>query len=179
MKRLSLVILLALSLSACASSAKGASPTSTAPAASTTSTQPGPTPFQVLSAETDALNRGDVAGSVAYFAPDAVLITPLGGCNPCTGREAIREHWSSAAAGQTMIELSDPQTVGDIVTVQSTTRSPQLPTGITRVLGTAVVSVRDGKITRLDQRYDEHDAQTAALLAFAAGARPPTTTPTP
>ena len=167
---------LAIVLSACGSSSgpKHAAPTATtsvARALSTTTQPSGPTPFAVLQAEVNALNRGDVAGSIAYFAPNALLITPLGGCNPCVGRDVIREHWSSAAANQTKLTVTDPHTVGDIVTAHSTMRSPAFPSGVTRAIGTATVSVRNGQITRLDQRYDTNDPQTATLLAIAAGAR--------
>ena len=173
MRRFLFALPLAIELSACASSSKAAESTtpSTTAVAATTTHPAGPTPFGVVNAENDALNRGDVAGSIAYFAPNAVLVTPLGGCNPCTGRAVIREHWSGAAANQTKITLTDPRTVGDIVTVKSTMRSPQFPTGITRLLGSAIVSVRNGKITRLDARYDESDPQTGAMLAIVAGAR--------
>jgi hypothetical protein len=165
---------LALTLGACGSSGEPTArsePSSTAAPVTTTTKPAGPTPFEVLDAENEAFNRGDVAGSIAYFAPNAVLITPLGGCNPCTGREIIREHWSGATANQTNITLSDPHTVGSIVTAKATVRSPQFPTGITRALGSAVVEVRNGKITRIDQRYDRTDPQTGALLAIVEGAR--------
>src|SRR5690349_9108961 len=103
MRRFSLPILLVLATASCGSSTGGsaaAPPSSTAVVARTTNVPSGPTPFEVLQAENDALNRGDVAGSVAHFALNAVLITELGGCNPCVGREVIREHWSGAAANQ-------------------------------------------------------------------------------
>jgi hypothetical protein len=164
------VILLVLALSACGSSAapkRAAPPVSTSTTAE--STEPGP--FAVLQAEVDAFNRGDVEASIKYFAPNAVLITALGGCNPCAGRDLIREHWSSAIAGQSKLTVSDPKIVGDIATVNSTISSPQFPTGITRAIGTTIVSTRDGQITRLDQRYDTSDPQTKALLAIAHTAR--------
>jgi hypothetical protein len=182
-KRLSFAILLTVAVSACGSSGGGkpaAGPKAPTTVATTTTTAPsGPTPFAVLKAESDALNRGDVAGSVAYFAPNAVLITELGGCNPCVGRETIREHWSGAAASQSHLTVSDPRTVGNIVTVRSAISSPQFPTGIHRAVGTAVAEVTDGKITRLEQRYDHRDPQTAALLAIVTGARSQATTSTP
>jgi hypothetical protein len=173
MRRSLFALPLAIALSACASSSKPATiraPVTTA-VAPTTTRPAGPTPFQVLKAEVDALNRGDVAGSIAYFAPNAELITPLGGCNPCVGTALIREHWSGAAANQTKLTADHPRTVGDIVTVRSSISSPQFPTGITRAIGTATVEVRNGKITRLDVQYDRSDPQTAALLAIVAGTR--------
>ncbi len=179
MRRSLFIVPLALALAACGSSSKpqqGAAPTptNTNPAESSTSRPAGPTPFEVLNNENNALNQGNVAASIAYFAPNAVLITPLGGCNPCLGQAAIREHWSGAAANQVKVTLSEPKTVGDIVTVNTTTRSAQFPNGINRVIGTAIVAVRAGKITRLDQRYDTSDAQTQQLLALAGV--PPTST---
>jgi hypothetical protein len=180
-RRLPFAVVLAIMLASCGSSGgtkPAAAPLPTTTVAGPTTPGAGPTPFDVLQAENDHLNQGDVAGSIAYFAPEAILITPLGGCSPCVGRELIREHWSGAAANQTEVALSDPRTVGDIVTVHTTIRSPQFPTGITRAIGSAIVSVRDGKITRLSQQYDTHDRQTATLLAIIAGARGRTTTPT-
>jgi len=163
---------LTFALAACASSNNAQqppanTPTTTTAARSTTTHLAGLTPFAILNHENDALNRGDVATSIGYFAPNAVLITPLGGCNPCIGRDVIREHWSGAAANQVKVTLSDPTTIGDIVTVKTTMRSPQFPTDITRALGSAIASVHAGKITRLDQRYDNNDPQTRTLLTLA------------
>jgi hypothetical protein len=180
MRRFPLVIspaiVLALVVASCGSN-DSAKPlgqaTTTSRVASTTATTPPqpPTPFEVLDAQVDALNQGDVAGSVAYFAPYATLITALGRCVPCIGRSVIREHWSGAAANQTKVQLSDPKTVGDTVTARTTMTSPQFPAGIARAIGRVVATVHNGKITRLDQRWDAADPQTAALLAIVGGTR--------
>jgi hypothetical protein len=84
----------------------------------------------------------------------------------------IRDKFSRAAAAQTRLTISDPRTTGEIVTVHSELRAPNLPPGVERAIGSATASVRDGKITRLDQQYDAADPQTAKVLAVIAGTAP-------
>jgi hypothetical protein len=120
--------------------------------------------YQLVQREIDLFNKGDVAGSVALFAPDAVLVTQLGRCTPCLGREAIRANWSRAIASGTQLEVGGPRVEGDTVIVASTLRGPNLPEGVDRAIGTALFTIHNGLIARLEQAYDLTDAQTATLF---------------
>ena len=171
-------IALALTVAAC-SSAKpvghAATSTTTAPSA----TRPvSPTPLDLVQAEVQAFNRGDVSTAVALFTPNAVLVTTLGECNPCIGRDPIRDHWSRATAAQTTIGIDAPRVTDDIVTASSSLRAPSLPDGVQRAIGTLTVTVSNNKITRWEQTYDMKDPQTAKLFA-AIGIAPTSPTSTP
>ena len=124
--------------------------------------------FEILQTEIEAFNRGDVEGSVSWFTPDAVLVTALGGCTPCIGQLAIRDHWSRAVSAQTKIGVATARTEGDVVRASSWLRAPSLPDGVERAVGTVIVTVRDGRIARWDQEYDLNDPQTARLFAAVA-----------
>jgi ketosteroid isomerase-like protein len=137
-----------------------------------------PTPLDLVRAEIQAFNRGDVASAVALFTPDAVLVTSLGGCNPCIGRDAIRDHWSRAVASQTTIGIDAPHESGGLVTASSSLRSPSLPDGVQRAIGTLTVTISHDKIKRWEQTYDLKYPQTAKLFA-AVGIAPSSATSTP
>jgi ketosteroid isomerase-like protein len=158
-------IALALAAAAC-SSAKplghAATSTTSAPSAPRSIS---PTPLDVVQAEVQAFNRGEVSTAVALFTPNAVLVTSLGGCDPCIGRDAIRDHWSRAAASQTTIGIEAPHQSGDIVTASSSLRAPSLPAGVQRAIGTLIATVSNHKISRWEQTYDLKDPQTAKLFA--------------
>lgn len=124
-----------------------------------------PTPVQVVRASFDALNRGDAAAAAAAFAPNGQLITPLGGCNPCTGRAVIQQHLSRAVASGTTITLvGRPQVKGVVVTFRGEVRATSFPPGIQRVIGVFRSTTRKGFILRQTNDYDRSDPQTAALL---------------
>jgi len=123
-------------------------------------------PVQSVRASFDALNRGDAAAAAAAFAPNGELITPLGGCSPCTGRAVIQEHLSRAVSSGTTITLvGRPQIKGSVVTFRGEVRAPSFPPGIQRVLGVFRSTTRKGFIVRQTNDYDRNDPQTAALLA--------------
>jgi ketosteroid isomerase-like protein len=124
------------------------------------------TPAQVVRASFDALNRGDAAAAAAAFAPNGELITPLGGCNPCTGRAVIQQHLSRAVANGTTVTLvGRPQVKGAVVTFRGEVRASSFPSGIQRVIGVFRSTTRKGLILRQTNDYDRSDPQTAALLA--------------
>lgn len=129
--------------------------------------------FKLVQREIDLFNNGDIDGSVALFASDAVLVTRLGRCTPCVGRETIRGSWSRAIASATQLGVEAPKLDGETVTVASTLRAPGLPEGVDRAVGTAVFTIRDGQIIRLEQTYDLTDPQTATL--FEVSGLTPTT----
>lgn len=134
------------------------------------------TPAQVVTASFDALNRGDAAAAAAAFAPNGKLITPLGGCTPCTGRTVIEQHLAAAIANGTTITLvGQPRVRGAIVVVRGEVRSRNFPAGIERVIGVFRSVVRKGLIVRQTNVYDRKDPQTAALLALIKQATTSTT----
>ena len=175
-----LPIALTLTVSACA----GSSANPTKPAAPSTATGPSitrsvsPTPLDLVRAEIQAFNRGDISSAVALFTPDAVLVTALGGCNPCIGRGPIRDHWSRAVASQTTIDIDAPHEAGDLVTASAVLRSPTLPDGVQRAIGTLSATVSKEEISRWEQTYDLTDPQTAKLFA-AIGITPTSATSIP
>ena len=183
MKHASLVALpIALALTATACSGSSSNPgvraaASTASAPSSTRAV-GPTALDLVQAEVQAFNRGDVSSAVALFTPDAVLVTALGGCDPCIGSATIRDHWSRAVASQTTISIEAPHQSGDIVTASSSLRAPSLPDGVQRAIGTLTATVSNDKITRWEQTYDLKDSQTAKLFA-AVGLASSSSTATP
>ena len=166
MRRISLTLLvsaLAIALAACARS-----DSKPVVASAATTRLAGPTPLEILQTEIEAFNRSDVEGSVSWFTLDAVLVTALGGCAPCIGQGAIRDHWSRAVSAQTKIGVDTARTEGDVVRASSWLRAPSLPDGVERAVGTVTVTVRDGRIARWDQEYDLNDPQTARLFAAVA-----------
>ena len=138
--------------------------TNTAPAGAAI-LQKAPTPTQVVKASFDAFNRGDGVASAAYFASNGQLITPLGGCNPCTGRAVIQEHLSAAIANGTKITLMGrPHVKGTTVVVRGKVTASGFPPGIERVIGVFRSTIRKGLIVRQTNDYNRSDPQTAALL---------------
>ena len=153
----------------------GGNPKSAAPRTTTTTTQPTTTTVNladVVQAYVDDFNRGDVDATVAHFSADAEFITPLGGCSPCVGRDAIRQKLAGAIAAKSQIAITNPTTSGDTVTA-GVLSSPQFPAGIQRAIGPFTATVRGGLIVRATAEYDASDPQTAALLALVNGPPPP------
>lgn len=134
-----------------------------------------PGPRKVFEAYLDDFNRGDGTAAASLFATDAVLTTPLGGCSPCVGRAVIQQHLTGANGNQTRIAIRHVRVKGARVSGDATVTSPQFPAGIQRVIGPFRMTVRHGKITRLDAEYDRRDPQTAALLTIIEQSTPPTT----
>jgi hypothetical protein len=126
-----------------------------------------PTRAQIVLASFDALNDGDAAASAAYFAEDGELVTPLAGCNPCTGRDVIQQRLSAAIAnGTTVTVVGRPTVKGANVVTRVEVRASRFPPGVERVLGIYRSTVRRGLIVRQTNDYDRSDPQTAALLAI-------------
>jgi hypothetical protein len=145
-------------------------------AASATTSPSAAKPASVVQAYVADFNRGDAAAAAAHFSLDSEFFTPLGGCNPCTGRTAIQAKLSAAIANQTKLAIGRPRVRATTVTVHSELRSPMLPSGIDRAVGTFTATVRNGSIIRSRMEYDRSDPQTAALLN-AIGQGTPTSGP--
>lgn len=122
-------------------------------------------PRRVVQAYVDDFNRGDAAAAASHFSTDAVLVTPLGSCNPCTGRDVIQGKFAGATSAQTHIAYTRPRVSKDKVSAPTTLTSPNFPPGVTRAVGSFTATVRRGKIIRLVQDYDRSDPETAMLFA--------------
>jgi ketosteroid isomerase-like protein len=163
-----IIILLALGLNGCATAATQALPTSQPPT-SQPPTSPPPTslpPTQTSAPQAPPsdmsneavvldmvarLNAGDVDGSLAYFAEDAVsyfIGMPPTGMEFYRGREALRPMWEYCVGDNFEWEVDIASANGDIVVAKTKTWMD-----FTRDLGVApndffdVFKVEDGKIT--------------------------------
>ncbi len=151
----------------------GANPTSSAPAR-----QPAPIagqqtgfpdpaalnePMLIVEGYLESLNRGDTAGALAAFAPDAAFLSPR--CQPaCIGTAVIAPAMENTIATRGQLTLTDPRVEGDTLTAHFSVASPEFPSGVQRVIGTTFAVVRDHKITLLSMNWDATDPQTATVL---------------
>jgi hypothetical protein len=122
-------------------------------------------PRRVVRAYVDDFNRGDAVAAASQFSRDAMLVTPLGSCTPCTGRDVIQEKLAGAVSAQTHLAYTRVKVSKDKVSAPSSLTSPNFPPGVTRAIGSFTATVRKGKITRFVQDYDRSDPETAMLFA--------------
>lgn len=125
-------------------------------------------PVAVLRQAVDARNRGDLAGTMAVFADDAVRqdgTCPTG----CVGAAAVRASMEQSIAEHLQATLLTAQTLGDTVTARAELRSDTFRAGgAERVLSNFTVEFRGGQIVRWSSTLDSSDAQTAAYVAYQA-----------
>jgi hypothetical protein len=126
-----------------------------------------PAPLRVVDGYVKDFNRGDAVAAAAHFATDATFTTPLGGCTPCTGRDAIEQKLAGAIANKSHISISHPRVSGNVVKVKAALSSPLFPPGVHRAIGSFTATVRKGLIVSSTMAYDRRDRQTAALLTAA------------
>jgi hypothetical protein len=120
-------------------------------------------PMLVVQGYLESLNRGDTAGAVAAFAPDAAFISPR--CQTaCVGTAAIGLSLADTNASHGQLTLTDPRVEGETVTAHFSVASPEFPGGVQRVIGTALAVVRNQKIALLSMNWDATDPQTATVL---------------
>jgi hypothetical protein len=144
------LVILALGLTGCSGQMVQSVP------ASTPTIMPSPEPKPetasgIVQEMVARMNAGDVDGSLAYFADDAVAYIvglPPTGMEVYAGKEQIRALWQDSVVNHFQWEVNITSTVGNIVNVQAKTWHD-----FTRQLGVApleyndVYEVRDGKIT--------------------------------
>ena len=127
MKKLTLLLLVAILLTAC-----------------------GPAPQDVVNAWQAALNKGDVDAALSYLADDAtVTIVPPGpdGDGVYNGHAEIRGWYETIASGKGVGSLTDCTTAGDTVTCVSTYADEGLKAmGVDSIEGSWVAVLRDGRI---------------------------------
>ena len=129
----------------------------------------------------ERLNAGDVEGSLAYFADDAIAYLmgfPPTGIEVYAGKEQIRLLWEDSVANHFVWEVSLPMSYGDNVNVQTKTWHD-----FTRAIGVApleysdVYEVRDGKIITYGSWLKEESL--ARFRPAFAEVVPPEPTPLP
>jgi len=128
-----------------------------AAAAASPSLAAGPaSPRAVVEAKFAAVNRHDLAGVVASYAPDA-QVTAADFCKPRQGRAEVERTYKGifAAAPDVTVELTDTVAQGDRVAVRFVLRTQQ--GGKTYELPIMnFFKVEHGLITRDDGLFDNH-----------------------
>jgi SnoaL-like domain len=120
-------------------------------------------PMLVVQGYLESLNRGDVAGALAAFAPGAAFTSPH--CQTaCVGTADIALALESTVATHGQLALTDPRVEGDTLTAHFSLASPEFPGGVQRVVGTTTAVVRNQKIVLLSMNWDVTDPQTATAL---------------
>jgi hypothetical protein len=120
-------------------------------------------PMLVVEGYLESLNRGDAAGALAAFAPDAAFVSPR--CQPaCIGTAAIGPSLEDTTASHSQLTLTDPRVEGDTLTAGFSVGSPEFPDGVQRVIGTTIAVVRNQKIVLMSMNWDATDPQTATML---------------
>lgn len=123
-------------------------------------------PQNVFEAFTAAVNAHDVDAALALFAPDAVAAVPaLPPPNTHTGTDELRAWLQNDADDNIHVEITDAQTVGDIVSAQASVGVDSLPPGM-MLGGTVELTVQDGKIKAF--LYTLDDATVEKLGALEA-----------
>ncbi len=117
----------------------------------------------VVQGYVESLNRGDTAGALAAFAPDAAFITPR--CQPaCIGTAVIGPAMENTVATHAQLTLTDPRVEGDTLIAHFSLASPEFPGDVQRVIGTTTAVVRNQKIVLLSMNWDATDPQTETVL---------------
>lgn len=166
-------MILALSLSGCASQAIQ---TASSPASDTKNESAS----GLISDMVERMNSGDIEGSLAYFADDAIVYIiglPPSGMEVYAGKEQIRSLWQDSVDNHFQWEIEISSVVGNIVSVKAKTWHD-----FTRQLEVApleyfdVYEVKDGKIATYGTTITA-DALARFMPAFAKVMPPEDTMP--
>jgi ketosteroid isomerase-like protein len=120
------------------------------PAPTTSLPETQPTASEIIEGMVASMNAGDVEGSLAYFADDAmayIIGLPPTGMEVYAGKEQIRALWQDSVANHFQWEVTITSTNGNIVYVKAKTWhdfTRQL--GVTPLEYNDVYEVKDGKI---------------------------------
>jgi hypothetical protein len=145
-----LLVVLALGITGCSRQAVQPAPEPTPTVMPSPETKP-ETASEIIQDMVARMNAGDVEGSLAYFADDAmayIIGLPPTGMEVYAGKEQIHALWQDSVANHFQWEVNITSTNGDIVNVNAKTWHD-----FTRQLGVApleyidVYEVKDGKIT--------------------------------
>ncbi len=142
------LVILALVLTGCGGQAVQPTPVPTSSPATEPAQQ---TASEIIEAMVERMNKGDVEGSLAYFADDArayIIGLPPTGMEVYAGKEQIRSLWQDSVDNHFQWEVNVTSAAGDMVYVEAKTWHD-----FTRQLGVApleytdVYEVKNGKIT--------------------------------
>ena len=120
--------------------------------------------------QSDAQNRGDVAGVMATYAEDAsvrggFLCTPA----PCVGKAAIQAEVERRIAQKAQIEvLSLRESSGTATGVLQVTEAGFASCGVQRILVNFTFVVKNDKMSTWTSAPDPNDAQSARYLVCIA-----------
>ena len=113
-----------------------------------------------------ALDRGDVAGVMALFAPDVSY--EAGSCIPkaCVGTVAVRDEISREVADHLQVMVISTTGSGDSVSgsVSITSDGIRAVTGVKRILATFVSTSRGGVVVSVVTKPDLTDSQTVSFI---------------
>jgi hypothetical protein len=141
MKKLTLLLFIALLLTACQPAATP-QPTPIPPTKA-------PTLQDVANAWLAALNKGDIEAALSYLADDATvtIIPPAAGDGVYTGHGEIRGWYTSLVAGKGVTTLSDCRVDGETVTCLDIYADEGLKSmGVDFIEGSWVADIRNGMI---------------------------------
>lgn len=130
-----------------------------------------------------AVNGGDVAGALAFFADDATWVRG-GTCPPgaCAGTEAIRSQIEKDVSDGHDISIIDAQVSGSTLTARVELRTDATrAAGTDRIIQVFTLQFSGDKISALQARPDLTDPATAAFAArlLPTTGNPPTGDATP
>ena len=188
-----MLLILLLSFASCAAPAAQPTPTQPPPATATAmqppstevpvtqATQATGLPSATVQDMVECLNAGDVEGSLAYFAENAMgylVGLPPTGIEVYQGKEQLRSLWEDSVSNHLQWEIETRGVGGDVVHVRAKTWHD-----FTREIGVAplewieVYEVKDGRITTYSSTITEGDL--ARLKSALAEVMPPEPTATP
>jgi hypothetical protein len=188
-----MLIILVLGVASCGAPAAQPTPTQPPPATATAILPPSTeapatraTPTAGLNSEAvvnmvERLNVGDVEGSLAYFADDAMgylVGLPPTGMEVYQGKEELRSLWEDSVSNHLQREIETRGVGGDVVNVRAKTWHD-----FTREIGVAplewieVYEVRDGKIATYSSTITEEDLARLRTALAEVVALEPTATP--
>src|SRR5438067_7939079 len=116
----------------------------------------------------DAINKGDAAKALSFFADDAQLSGPSPFCFPsaCSGRAAIQRQLE-AEVGQLHLQLQLLGSVnvvnGNVTAMVAHRADPIRAAGLSRVVVTDTVTFRADKISKFAVELQTSDPQSAAF----------------
>jgi len=168
MKKLTLLLFIAILLTACQPAATP-QPTTIPP------TEPPLSPQDIANSWQEVLNKGDIDATLSHLAEDAVVkISPAGpeGDAVFTGHTEIRGWYETLAAGKGITTLSDCKVNSETITCLDTYTDEGLKSmGVDFIEGEWVAVIKEGKI----QSY----TFTTTPESLAKLAPPPEPTPAP
>jgi ketosteroid isomerase-like protein len=130
---------------------------------------------EVVEKMLSAVDKKDVNGALAFVADDAVF--EILGCPPggCRGKAAVKGAVEGVIAQNPLHTVKSPKVSGDTATMKvEIVIDAVKAAGAERIVVTATVQKKDGKLVSFRAVPDAADQQTAKFLAFLALQAQPT-----